>query len=64
MLLRLGKTRHATSVMDAPAPSSRIAKTAVAGIKAAPLEEMEREPLPSSWKTWCAEESKSRELIM
>ena len=48
MLLRMEKTRHATSAMKAPTPSSRIAKVAVGGMRAVPLEEMEREPSSSS----------------
>ena len=64
MLFRMGKTRHATSVIEAPAPSSRIAKTAAGGMKDASLEKMERAPSSSSWEIWCAEESKSRGLIL
>jgi len=35
--------------MEAPAPSLRIAEAVAGGMKAAPLEEMEREPSSSSW---------------
>ena len=49
MSLRMGKTRHETSAMEAPAPRSRITKAATVGMKAAPsLQEMDQEPLSSS----------------
>ena len=57
---RIGKARHATSAIGAPSPRSSIASAAAAGMKAAPREEIGRDPSSSPSAGSCALDSKSR----